>query len=287
MLVYLTNSQRKIKLPQELKKNLTKALSVLGEQEQLAENTEIDVTVVTDSVIHKYNREYRDVDRPTDVLSFALDEGEEEPLPGGAEHLLGDIIISAETAQRQAEEFGHGLMREIVYLAVHGGLHLLGYDHMEEKDKAVMRRREEEVMRAVGLGDEQFKQPDVSVLLREALAAREMAYAPYSHFRVGAALLAKDGRIFRGCNVENASYGATNCAERTAIFSAVAAGCKEFAALCVVADSPEPCAPCGICRQVLREFRVPVVYMANTAGAVKKMTLEELLPFSFGPESME
>ena len=100
---------------------------------------------------------YRHVDRPTDVLSFALDEGgEDEPelLDAPEEHLLGDIIISAETAQRQGEEFGHGLTREVVYLAVHGLLHLLGYDHMTEEDKVVMRAKEEEALREIELSEE-------------------------------------------------------------------------------------------------------------------------------------
>ena len=121
-----------------------------GEQE------EVDITIVTDEEIHTLNRDYRNVDRATDVLSFALDEDGGEPeLVGGPEvHLLGDIIISAETAARQAEEFGHGLEREIVYLAVHGLLHLLGYDHMQEEDKAIMRAKEEEALREIKLSEE-------------------------------------------------------------------------------------------------------------------------------------
>ena len=121
--------------------------------------TELDITIVDDEEIHQLNRDYRNVDRPTDVLSFALDEDEEdEPeLMEGQPHLLGDIIISAETATRQAEEFGHGLEREIVYLAVHGLLHLLGYDHMVEEDKVIMRAKEEEALSAINLSEENFK----------------------------------------------------------------------------------------------------------------------------------
>ena len=121
--------------------------------------TEVDITIVDDEEIHQLNRDYRNVDRPTDVLSFALDEDDEdEPeLMEGQPHLLGDIIISAETATRQAEEFGHGLEREIVYLAVHGLLHLLGYDHMVEEDKVIMRAKEEEALSAINLSEENFK----------------------------------------------------------------------------------------------------------------------------------
>ena len=104
------------------------------------------------------------MDKPTDVLSFALDEDcedEDEPelIGGPEEHLFGDIIISAETALRQAEEFGHGLEREMTYLAVHGMFHLLGYDHMTEEDKAEMRAKEEEALRAINLSEEYFDHP--------------------------------------------------------------------------------------------------------------------------------
>ena len=91
-------------------------------------------------------------------------------------------------------------------------------------------------------------------LLAAALAARENAYAPYSKFKVGAAVETADGHIFTGCNVENASYGLTCCAERNAVFAAIGSGARSFKALCVVADTEEPVAPCGACRQVLAEF---------------------------------
>ena len=138
-------------------------ISLCAELNQLKSNelpskTEVSVTLVTDEEIHQLNKQYRNVDRPTDVLSFALDEGDEpELVDAPEEHLLGDIIISAETAQRQGEEFGHGLEREIVYLSVHGLLHLLGYDHMKEEDKKIMRAKEEEAMKAIDLGEERFK----------------------------------------------------------------------------------------------------------------------------------
>ena len=118
-------------------------------------------------------------------------------------------------------------------------------------------------------------------LFQAAVKARENAYIPYSHFGVGAAVRAKDGRIFTGCNIENASYGLTVCAERNAIFAAVMEGVREFAALCVTADTPAPVAPCGACRQVMAEFQIPVIYLTNLKGDVKETSLEELLPYSF------
>jgi cytidine deaminase len=105
-------------------------------------------------------------------------------------------------------------------------------------------------------------------LLDQARRAREAAYAPYSHFRVGAAVLTAAGEIFSGCNIENASLGATICAERVAILAAVAAGCRDLTALAVVADTPDPVAPCGLCRQVL-------------TGRWRLVNLKELLPLAF------
>ncbi|MCU0777078.1 MAG: cytidine deaminase [Akkermansiaceae bacterium] len=118
---------------------------------------------------------------------------------------------------------------------------------------------------------------NIDELVAAAWQARESAYAPYSHFAVGAALLTVDGRIFTGCNVENLSYGLTQCAERTAICSAVAAGVREFVALAVVADTAVPISPCGACRQVMVEFGVPRVILANR-GERLEFSMEELLP---------
>jgi cytidine deaminase len=114
-------------------------------------------------------------------------------------------------------------------------------------------------------------------LVEAAWNARQRAYAPYSNFAVGAALLAADGRIFSGCNVENLSYGLTNCAERVAIGAAVASGVRDFVAVAVVADTTVPISPCGACRQVLAEFGVPQVILANRTECIE-FTLEELLP---------
>ena len=131
---------------------------------------------------------------------------------------------------------------------------------------------------------------DNQQLIRAAIEAREKAYAPYSHFMVGAAVLTKDGQVYTGCNVENASYGATNCAERTAIFKAVSEGNKEFAKIAIVGgkageEITEYAYPCGVCRQVMAEFSNPKelkVLVAKSAEEYLEMTLEELLPNSFG-----
>ena len=122
---------------------------------------------------------------------------------------------------------------------------------------------------------------EIQKLMDCAIKARENAYCPYSHFAVGAALLCEDGTLYEGCNIENASYGLTNCAERTAIFKAVSEGHIKFKALAVVADTEGPCAPCGACRQVMAEFKIPLIIMGNLMGNIKIVTIEELLPFSF------
>jgi cytidine deaminase len=118
-------------------------------------------------------------------------------------------------------------------------------------------------------------------LIDAARAARDHAYAPYSGFRVGAAVLA-DGRIVPGCNVENASYGLTVCAERAAVFAAVGAGVRRIDAVAVVTDADQPVAPCGACRQVLHEFG-PGMAVILAGREIRRFTLADLLPDAFGP----
>ena len=121
-----------------------------------------------------------------------------------------------------------------------------------------------------------------------ALHARENAYAPYSHFRVGAALECASGRVYTGCNVENAAYGSSICAERTALVKAVSEGERTFTRLAIAGDSADFCWPCGACRQMLREFGAGLrVLCANQDGGFRAFTLEELLPHGFGAETMK
>ncbi|MPM82698.1 Cytidine deaminase [bioreactor metagenome] len=128
---------------------------------------------------------------------------------------------------------------------------------------------------------------DTKTLILHALNAKINAYAPYSHFKVGAALLCSDGTIYTGCNIENASYGATICAERVAIQKAVSDGKTDFSAIVITAGS-DYCSPCGICRQVMREFceRDFEVILAKSETDYVYYSLDQLLPFSFSNESM-
>ncbi len=131
-------------------------------------------------------------------------------------------------------------------------------------------------------------------LIEMAIEARKAAYAPYSGYRVGAALLGKSGKVYVGCNIENASYTPTVCAERVAVFKAVSEGEKEFEAIAVCGGNKDEIEgsfpPCGVCRQVLREFCDPdafKVYMIDKGGAYKTVTLAELLPYGFGPDFLK
>lgn len=124
-------------------------------------------------------------------------------------------------------------------------------------------------------------------LIAAATKAREMAYVPYSNYKVGAALLGKSGRIYTGCNVENASYGASICAERTALVKAISEGEREFSMIAVVTDSPKPSSPCGICRQVLYEFGPEIrLILANLQGDSFETSIAEYLPDGFGPRDL-
>ena len=133
---------------------------------------------------------------------------------------------------------------------------------------------------------------DKKALIDQAIEMTARSYAPYSKFHVGAALLGKDGKIYTGCNVENAAYGPSNCAERTAVFKAVSEGCRDFEAIAIVGGPEDEkgkpaikdfCPPCGVCRQVLAEFcdKDFKILLANGAGEIKEFTLGELLPESF------
>jgi cytidine deaminase len=127
------------------------------------------------------------------------------------------------------------------------------------------------------------------VLISEAIKARELAYVPYSKFQVGAALLSVDGQVFHGCNIENASYGMTNCAERTALFKAYSEGVTKFTSLTVVGDTERPISPCGACRQVISELCDPdmEVVLTNLKGDVQRMKVSDLLPGAFSPNDLK
>ncbi|WP_449622720.1 cytidine deaminase [Robertmurraya sp. Marseille-Q9965] len=130
---------------------------------------------------------------------------------------------------------------------------------------------------------------DIKQLIDKAVEARNNAYTPYSKFKVGAAVLTKNNDVFQGCNIENASYGLTNCAERTAIFKAVSEGENMFNAIAIVGDTEGPISPCGACRQVIAEFcdENTKIILANLKGEYIETTITELLPGFFSSKDLE
>jgi len=150
MPVLFSDLQANFPVEQAAKDLLTGLAEQLLKEHEIPEAAEIGIVFVDDAYIAGLNKQYRGVDAPTDVLSFAMLEG--LPMPGDEEEpMLGDVVISLETAQRQAQDFGHSLEREIAYLTVHGVLHLLGYDHQTPPDKEAMRAIEEKALKSVGV----------------------------------------------------------------------------------------------------------------------------------------
>ncbi len=245
-----------------------------------------------DARIQKINAEQRGVDRATDVLSFPAAPFSPRRTAGQAQKALlrewdpetrtcnlGDVIISMEHVYEQAQEYGHTALRELCYLTAHALFHLMGYDHMNEIDKEQMRKMEEKALNMAGIS----RVPD-DELVAKAKEAMQFSYSPYSHFKVGACLLAEDGRMFTGCNIENASYGATNCAERTALFKAVSEGARAFTAIAIAAEKALAW-PCGVCRQALNEFAPHLRIIVCCGDKREEAALDQLLPHSFGPDN--
>lgn len=268
------------------------------------DGTGFSVRIVDDAQIQELNRTMRGIDRPTDVLSFptvhypagrtAKDtpkrlRREYDPYLGYIN--LGDCVLNLDRARQQADEFGHSLRRELGYLTAHSAFHLMGYDHMEEADKRAMREMEKRAMQALSL----WRDPKGATamtherLFELACEAMEKSYSPYSHFKVGACILTESGETFQGCNFENASYGAAICAERCAASCAIAAGQRKFMAVAVACEKNASW-PCGICRQVLREFccnlNMPIIVGQYGKKEITVKTLGEILPESFGPEAL-
>ena len=257
----------------------------------------IHVCLCDDKMIAGINGEYRGIPSSTDVLSFPSVDYPVGQTAGNSEQLirkeyddqsgacfLGDIFISVPHMRKQAAEYGHTELREACYLLIHGICHLMGYDHIQPEDKERMRKMEEKILSAVSVSRDD--QPDSvdDTLLMLAREAMKNSYSPYSSYPVGAALHCTDGRIFTGCNVENASFGLSNCAERTALFKAVSEGAREFDVIAIAAKT-KPW-PCGACRQVLNEFAPDIRVIVTWKDHVEEKNLHELLPESFGPDSM-
>ena len=278
-------------------------MKTAANQAVTTEGIRVDCTVhiclCDDETIAAINEEYRGIPSSTDVLSFPSVTWPKGKTAGVCESLLkqeydddanacflGDIFISIPHMIKQAQEYGHSAAREGCYLLVHGLCHLMGYDHIEETDRIRMRAAEEKILSAVGIGREgEAENVTNESLLQMAREAAEASYCPYSGYPVGAALLSSDGRVFTGCNVENASYGLTMCAERTALFKAVSEGVRSFRTIAVSArNAPWPC---GACRQALNEFAPDLQILVTRGDRSDSRALRELLPEGFGPENLQ
>ena len=228
--------------------------------EGIAMDCLIHVCLCDDETISGINREYRGIPSSTDVLSFPSVDYPVGQTAGSNEHLL------------RIEYDDHGIC------------HLMGYDHIKPEDKERMREMEEKILSEISVSRDD--QPDSvdDTLLMLAREAMKNSYSPYSSYPVGAALHCTDGRIFTGCNIENASFGLTNCAERTAMFKAVSEGARGFDVI-AIAGKTKPW-PCGACRQVLNEFAPDIRVIVTWEDHVEEKNLHELLPEGFGPDSM-
>ena len=151
MNVMISNYPEELEFPTDIEENVRAAAEKVGELYGV-ENGEVSVTLTNNEYIHTLNKQYRGIDRPTDVLAFALNESEEPDVEDGPDvNVLGDLVISVERAKEQAADYGHSVKREIAFLTVHGMLHLLGYDHMEEEDRLEMEAEQRFVMEKLGI----------------------------------------------------------------------------------------------------------------------------------------
>ena len=252
---------------------------------------QVSVSLVENNEIKELNAKFRNTDSVTDVLSFPMEDSDHRNV-----ELLGDIVICVSRAEEQAKEFGHTFKRELSYLTVHSTLHLLGYDHMQEDEKKEMRNLEKEIMNDMGIYKvtelemnlEYITKEQEKQIIETAKIARDSAYCPYSKFRVGSAILTSNNKIYYGCNIENASYPATICAERTAAVKAISEGEKKFKAIVVAVYNDSYAYPCGVCRQFLYEFsdENTIIIVVNGKDEIEKTTLGALLPNGFKGEDM-
>lgn len=238
-------------------------------EEKVSPRGILSVGFLGEEEIRAVKREFFNQDIDTDVVAFPYGEDDRDKV-------WGEILICIPVAQRQAAERKTKVEEEILFLFIHGLLHLLGYQDATEKERNAMDTRSTQFFYL--FSEWQLRKK----LVQEAWRAKNFAYAPYSHFRVGVALLGGEKKIFTGCNVENASFGLTICAERVALFKAVSMGIQKFEKIAIVSDSSSMCLPCGACRQVLAEFAPSLEIISATASLdFQIFQLEDLLPHRF------
>ncbi len=243
---------------------------------------EISLIIVSTEEIHRLNNEYRHIDRPTDVLSF--EEYEDDS--------LGEIFICDDKVKEQAKSYEHSLEREFAFLLSHGMFHLLGYDHQDETHEKIMIELQEDLLKNTDYAKINYlSNEEIEKLEAEALKYYNNAYTPYSHFHVGASLLLNDGTIYGGCNIENASYGLSNCAERTVLFKLYSEGYtkNDIKALLIIGETNDAISPCGACRQVMSELMNlnTLVVLTNLNHKRRYFSVKELLPYNFSQGDLD
>ncbi len=229
----------------------------------------LSIAVVDKEEIRSLKKRFFHQDVYTDVISFFYGFSDEDDV-------WGEIIICPAVIKEEARSRGEREEQALSIVLIHGLLHLLGYEDEDSEKAKVMEERQEALYQ---LGEEEEEREK---LIQKAKEVRARAYAPYSNFLVGAALLGYNGNIFTGCNVENASFGLTICAERGAVAKALSQGVKEFKKIAIIADSSSYCFPCGACRQVLYEFAPQLeVIAAKSDIDYEVVSLRSLLPQAF------
>lgn len=279
--------------------SLFSAVASMAEIVEGIKNTSVNLYICDNETIREYNKKYRNIDLVTDVLSFpsidyngktiteCFEKLDEAYDPETNTIFIGDSIISIDKAIYQANEFGHSVKRELAFLFCHSILHLFGYDHIKKEDASIMEAKQKYILDNLAIQrDKNGKVSDKS-LVDLAIKSMEKSYIPYSKFPVGACLLGKDGSVFMGCNVENAAYGSTICAERTAVLKAVSEGVKDFDTIAIAGMGTKPY-PCGACRQFLYEFSPDIrILVTDDKGNYEETSLNELLPHGFGPKNIK
>ncbi len=234
--------------------------------------------------MQEYNKQYRNIDKPTDVLTFAYQEADfvsDEPIFD-----LGDIMLSVDIAKRQAKEYSHPLERELAFLFIHGLLHAFGYDHhRSEKEAEEMFALQNAILNSLPY-DFYTDQKKVKKLLLEA---QSHSVSPYSNFKVGAVVMTKDGKYHQGFNIENSAFGVSICAERCALFHTYASGYTkdDIVSLSLITSSTNVGTPCGSCRQVMSELMnidCPVYIYNKDESEHLFTTVKDLLPYMFTSE---
>ena len=277
-IVYYTNETGlKIKYKNLFKITFNHVIDYL----KLKDKYSISLSIVNSSKIQELNKKYRNIDKPTDVLSFTYDGDD-------VSNDLGSIVICDEKALLQSKEFNHPLERELAFLFIHGILHSLGYDHEKKDEEEKMFKLQNDILNYLPIDF----YTNLSRMKKELLIAKSKSMPTYSHFGVGAVVVTKDKKYHIGFNIENASYPATVCAERVALFSTYTKGYTkdDIVSLGCITDSKEVGTCCGVCRQVMSELmhlHCPVYIYNFDESKHLFTTVGGLLPYSFSQENLE